>query len=274
MTSLRLRDLAPLHDTFLVDQYGTIHDGMRPYPGARDGLRRLREAGCRVVVLSNSGKRSARNIARLVRLGFDPDAWDLFLSSGEVAHDLLRQGRLFREQPRTCLLVSRDGDNSIIDGLGIALADRADEAEVVLIAGSEAPRVSLDDYAKRLAPAAARKVPALCVNPDMAMLTEEGLAIAPGRIATLYRDLGGEVVFIGKPYPDIYRAVRERFPDAQRLVGIGDSIEHDVVGAKSAGLAAAFVHTGIAEHLDEAGLEAEFERFRVRPDYVLDRFAW
>jgi HAD superfamily hydrolase (TIGR01459 family) len=271
--SLRLRDLVPLHDMMLIDQYGTLHDGMKPYPGAAEALFRLREAGCRVVILSNSGKRSAPNVARLLRLGFDPASFDLFLSSGEVAYDLLRWGRLFKRTPRTCLLISRDGDTSIVDGLGIAVVPRAEEAEAVLIAGSEAPRVGLDDYRALLAPAAARGVPALCVNPDMTMLTESGFAFAPGRIAQAYRELGGEVVFIGKPHPEIYRDVRERYPDAKSPVGIGDSLEHDVAGAKAAGIAAAFVRTGIAEKLDEGTLEAEFVR-HARPDYVLDRFVW
>ena len=274
MTPLRLRDLAPLYDTVLVDQYGTLHDGMRPYPGAQDGLSRLRQAGCRVVILSNSGKRSAPNVQRLVRLGFDPGSWDLFLSSGEVAYELMRYGRLFAHQPRAALVIARAGDRSIVDDLDIAVTDDAGAADVVLIAGSDAPQVGLDAYAARLAPAAARRVPALCVNPDMTMLTEYGQAFAPGRIARLYGDLGGEVVFIGKPYPEIYAAVRARYPDAQRIVGVGDSVEHDVAGAKAAGLSAAFVRTGIAEHLADAELEAAFARHGARPDHVLDRFVW
>jgi ribonucleotide monophosphatase NagD (HAD superfamily) len=108
----------------------------------------------------------------------------------------------------------------------------------------------------------------------MTMLTEYGQAFAPGRIARLYGDLGGEVVFIGKPYREIYGAVRARYPDARRLVGVGDSVEHDVAGAKGAGLSAAFVRTGIAEHLADADLEAAFARHRARPDHVLDRFVW
>src|SRR3712207_3390955 len=125
MTTLRLRDLAPLYDTFLIDQYGTLHDGMRPYPGAREALAALREAGGRVVILSNSGKRSAVNVQRLVRLGFDPGGWDLFLSSGEVAYDLLRFGRLFAQKPRAALVVARAGDRSVVEDLDIAVTEEA-----------------------------------------------------------------------------------------------------------------------------------------------------
>ena len=33
------------HDLSLVDQFGVLHDGARPYPGAVEALAGLREAG-------------------------------------------------------------------------------------------------------------------------------------------------------------------------------------------------------------------------------------
>ena len=38
------------------------------------------------------------------------------------------------------------------------------------------------------------------------MLTRAGLQPAPGAIASLYEEMGGKVEWIGKPYPEIYRA--------------------------------------------------------------------
>ena len=79
-----LAELADRFDVFVLDQFGVLHDGSTPYPGAVDALRLLKAAGKHILLLSNSGKRSAPNEARLVRLGFEPDSWDHFLSSGEV----------------------------------------------------------------------------------------------------------------------------------------------------------------------------------------------
>ena len=45
-----VRELAPRHDGFLLDQWGVLHDGSRPYAGALDCLERLRAAGKHVVV--------------------------------------------------------------------------------------------------------------------------------------------------------------------------------------------------------------------------------
>ena len=48
-----LADLASRYRGFIVDQWGVLHDGARPYADAFDCLVRLREAGKRIVLLSN-----------------------------------------------------------------------------------------------------------------------------------------------------------------------------------------------------------------------------
>lgn len=55
-----LSAVADAYDAFLVDQYGVLRDGRGPYPGAAETLVRLKQAGKRVIILSNSGKRSPR----------------------------------------------------------------------------------------------------------------------------------------------------------------------------------------------------------------------
>jgi HAD superfamily hydrolase (TIGR01459 family) len=268
----RLRDIAPAYRLFFVDQFGVLHDGHRPYPGAIDALKRLHGDGRRVVVLSNSGKRSAPNEARIAALGFDRGDWDLFLSSGEVAWRMLADQPKSR-RPRRCLILSRDRDASPIEGLGIGVTERAEDADLVLIAGSEAPERSLDDYHAVLEPAARRVVPALCVNPDMTMiLPGRGYAFGAGRIAKLYEGLGGPVTWIGKPYPEIYRMAQTLCGLDGPALGIGDSIEHDIAGAKSIGADGALVLSGI--HSGEDELESLYDEFGARPDHVLERFAW
>lgn len=273
-----LPDLAALagrHDIFLVDQFGVLHDGTAPYSGAVEALATLRAAGRRVVLLSNSGKRSAPNEARLLRLGFRPGSWDLFLSSGEVAWRRLA-GQLDSPAlaPGTrCLLIARDGDTSATDGLPLRLADDGGEADVILLAGSEGDRYPLDHYRALLAPAAARGVPCLCTNPDRIMLTAVGPRFGAGQIAELYAGLGGPVTWIGKPYPEIYRVALEAIGPGNP-VAIGDSLEHDIAGARGAGIASALVRSGILADLDPAALEGAFAAEGATPDYLLPGFVW
>jgi HAD superfamily hydrolase (TIGR01459 family) len=268
--TLRLRDLAPGYELFFVDQFGVLHDGTKPYPGAVAALRRLRDEGRKVIILSNSGKRSAPNEARIEKLGFDRASWDLFLSSGEAAWRLLAR-MAPGDRPGRCFVISRDGDASPVEGLGITTSDDAERCDMVLIAGSEAPDRTLDHYAAILGPAARRRVPAYCVNPDMTMLVPGGTAFGAGRIARLYEALGGAVTWIGKPHREIYETAFG-IVGIGRAIGIGDSVEHDIAGAKQAGADAALVLAGI--HHGERDLESVYETYGARPDHVLERFEW
>ncbi len=267
--------LLAAHDVFFVDQFGTLHNGTRPYPGAAAALRRLRAAGGRVVLLSNSGKRAAINTQRLMRLDIMPDAYDVMLTSGEVAFRMLAAGQIAAARGVSrCLLLERDGDGSLLDGLNLT-AVSADAAQLLIIAGSEGDRRTLAWYRDLLAPLARRAVPALCINPDRTMLTPNGLAFGAARIGETYAALGGDVTWIGKPYPAIYDAARAALgnPAPARAAGIGDSIEHDIVGARRAGCGAWLVRTGIIDGWDDAAIAAECSRYGVTPDGVLERFA-
>ncbi|HUG62819.1 MAG TPA: TIGR01459 family HAD-type hydrolase, partial [Methylomirabilota bacterium] len=270
-----LTDLAALaerHDVFLVDQFGVLHDGVAPYPGAVEALAALKAAGKRVVLLSNSGRRASVNEERLVGLGFLPGTWDLFLTSGEVAWRRLSGGLgepAVRPGTR-CLLIARGGDRSAVDGLDLTLVDDGRDAEIVLLSGSDGDTVPLERYRALLEPAAAAGAPCLCTNPDKIMLTPVGPRFGAGAIADLYAELGGAVTWIGKPYPEIYRVALDAMgnPAPDRAVAIGDSIEHDIAGAKGVGIAASLVRSGILADLSPGELRALCRHHGAEPDTV------
>ncbi|MGF7007530.1 TIGR01459 family HAD-type hydrolase [Aminobacter sp. BE322] len=270
-----IRDLAERFDVFILDQFGVLHDGTAPYPGAVEALVWLKQAGKRTLLLSNSGKRSAPNEARLAKLGFVSGSWDHFLSSGEVAWQSLRK-QLSNEAGLRCLLIARDGDRSAVEGLPLTLVDTGEEADIVLLSASEGDRYDLDHYRLLLQPAAARGIRCLCTNPDKIMLTSVGPRFGAGRIADLYAELGGEVAWIGKPFPEIYAAALDILgsPDPARVVCIGDSIEHDISGGQGAGLRTALVMTGVLETSSQAERDRLFEEHGATPDFLVRTFAW
>lgn len=281
-TAAGLAALVERYDLFLVDQFGVLHDGESAYPGAIEALGRLKDAGRTIVLISNSGRRADGNIARLAALGFPRWSYHAFVSSGEVAWMRIARGQLpvaTAVQPLRCLLVNRRGDESAVAGLPLALVAAAVDADFVLITGSDGDIRPIAHYRDLLAPAAARGLPCLCANPDKVMIVAEGAGFGAGRIAEVYAELGGPVTWIGKPFPEIYRfaleeAARDRpLPPPERIIGIGDSLEHDVAGAKGAGFAAALVTSGI--HADDGpdALAAAMAA-HAAPDLLLPRFTW
>jgi HAD superfamily hydrolase (TIGR01459 family) len=259
------------------DQYGVLHDGQNPYPGTRDALAALKSGGVKIVVLSNSGRTGAANAERLTRLGFEPDLYDFLVTSGDVANSLLRSGRFptLLAAGARCFVISTRGDDEFASALGLVPTAHSDEADLVIIAGSQADKVSLDDYRASLAPAARRGTPCMCVNPDKLMLTASGNAPGAGRIAEIYEELGGDVTWVGKPFPEIYRAAAElsQVQDPRDVLCVGDSVEHDIAGANQFGAFAALVRTGVLAGLSDKELAAEIGRHGALPDYVIRNLA-
>jgi HAD superfamily hydrolase (TIGR01459 family) len=265
--------IASSFEAVFFDQYGVLHDGRKAYPGARDTLRALKSRGVAIVVLSNSGRTGAANAERMTAFGFEPDLYDFLVTSGDVGRTLLKRGRFpaLLAPGARCFVISTGGDDEFASALGVVPTTHSDEADLVIIAGSQADTISLDNYRAALAPAARRGTPCICVNPDKLMLVALGNAPGAGRIAEIYEELGGVVTWVGKPFPEIYRAAAElaRVENPRDVLCVGDSVEHDIAGANRFGAFAALVRTGILAGLSDKELAAEIGRHEALPDYVI-----
>lgn len=278
--------LAARYDGFILDQWGVLHDGTRPYPGAVECLRALREAGKRIVVLSNSGRREADNLQVMARMGFDPALIDCLISGGEDARRALqtRKHPFHRALGRRCHAFTRAGDRSLLEGIGLELVDSVEEAGFLAVLGTDAPRRLVKDYEPELQTGIARGLPMVCANPDIVRLLPEGTTEAQGALARRYETLGGKVFYHGKPYPAIYASCFEALGCAKdRTIAIGDSLEHDILGATRVGIHSALIPGGV--HAAELGVSwgalpmpEKWRAFsaaaRARPDYLLAAFNW
>lgn len=268
-----LRDLADRYDCFFVDQYGVLRDAGGLLEGAREALAFLRAAGRTVIILSNSGQDGSFNARRLATLGIEPDAYTAFVTSGDTALALwARPDPPLPLRPGArCLSITSGAPVVLPERLGLVETDRGEDADLVLIAGSRTEDVGMAAYEALLRPAAARGVPALCTNPDFRKLIPSGTAPGPGAIAELYADLGGPVIWIGKPHAAIYEqaCAAAGQPARDRIVCIGDSLDHDVVGAEHFGLDSVLVGTGLAAGLDDDDLMAAAERAGAAPPWFM-----
>jgi HAD superfamily hydrolase (TIGR01459 family) len=250
-TTLLISGIEPLilrYDGFLVDQYGVLHDGEAPLPGAVAALELLRRAHKKVVLISNSGKRSRPNEERLDRIGIDRRLYETMVTSGETAWQGLRArtDETFAGLGERCLFLSRGGDRSALDGLSIvAVADTAD-ADFLLLSGIDADEAARTAASRLLEQALARDLPLVCTNPDLVSIEGGRHVDGPGAFARRYELAGGLVRWVGKPWPAIYRAALAALPVAPgHVLAVGDSFDHDIEGAVGMGIAAALVTEGV-----------------------------
>jgi HAD superfamily hydrolase (TIGR01459 family) len=286
-----LSAVADRYDGFLLDLWGCIHNGVRPFPGVLDALARLRAAGKRMLVLSNAPRRADAVAASMARLGVDPGLVDGVLCSGEATWQALRERHESGADPwharlgRRALHIGPDRDLSLFEGNGLERVTDVAAGDFALVTGPTEDLWPLTAHEDVLQACRARNLPMLCANPDLDVIRGETRLICAGAIARRYAELGGDVRQHGKPHADIYgRAlallgVRDR----ARVLAVGDSLRTDVAGARGAGIDVAFIPGGI--HADELGFRPGAEpdtaavaalaaKHAARPTWLLPELRW
>lgn len=250
-----ISDISDSYMGFIIDQWGVLHDGEKTYDGVVECLKELKARKKTVIILSNSGKRAEQNRDRLKKIGIGPSLYDVIVTSGEMTwqglHD--QDEGFFTGLGKKCLLFSRGGDRSIVDGLDIDIVDTADIADFVLIAGSDAPEKTLEDYEPHLRKASQRRLKALCANPDSKGVMGANQIMGPGRIAERYHELGGVVHYIGKPHKPIFQHCinflqkHDIYPG--QTVMIGDTMAHDMIGAANVMMDTCLIECGLHKNV-------------------------
>jgi HAD superfamily hydrolase (TIGR01459 family) len=268
-----IKVIAQAFDLFLIDQFGVLHDGSAPFPGATDLLQWLRNQGKPVVLLTNSAKTAEANIARLAKLGVPSNLFDSMLTSGDLARRKIQAGRLpppFRPGARV-LVIGKGDDDYRLGTAGLHAVQPGEACDFVLFAGSSVPALSMEHYREQLASPAKSGIPGLCCNPDLIMLTPSGPQPGCGALANLYRQLGGDILWIGKPEVSFFEEALMLFKPMlpRRTLVIGDSLEHDIIGGRRAGLRTALVRTGVHQKLRYADLVKRMQTTGAIPDFVV-----
>lgn len=244
-----LRGLAAQYDGFVIDLWGVLHDGTRPYPGAVSALTRLSDAGKAVVLLSNSPRRAASLVTLLTRMGIERRLYRAIVSSGEAVHAALlaRSDPWFAALGKKCYHVGPERDRHLFDGLGLTLVNQPEAGVFLLNTGPDDVSETLALYQPMLDRSAALGLKMICANPDLVVMHEGQEMLCAGSLAAYYQTLGGEVCYRGKPDPAIYQncfALLE-IQDNWRILAIGDSFHTDMVGAARAGIDALLCCGGV-----------------------------
>jgi HAD superfamily hydrolase (TIGR01459 family) len=284
MTSLRfverLSDLVEGVEVILSDIWGVVHNGLESFPVACEALHTFRQRGGTVILITNA-PRPADSVQRQLRkLGVADDTYDAIVSSGDLA-------RLFvADHPgKKMFWLGPERDSSIHRGLDPVISP-LEQADYIICTGLfDDETESAEDYRAMMLQARERKLPLICANPDIVVERGDRLIYCAGAIAELYRELGGEVIFYGKPHRPIYeRAMtlaaehRGHAAPLDRVLAIGDSVRTDLTGAHGFGIDCLFVTRGIHseefEGIDQLDPASVKELFGHPPKALMRELKW
>ena len=241
------------YDAVLSDVWGVIHNGIAATAPACDALIRFRHGGGTVMLITNAPRPGQVVIKFLDRVGVPHDAYDGIVSSGDVTRSVMAT-----RPDKAVFHIGPERDLPIFDGLGLHFVG-LEQADYVVCTGLRNDEVETpESYRAELGQLLKRKLFMLCGNPDLVVERGDKLVYCAGAIADLYRSLGGEVLYAGKPHPPIYDLALEHVakargarPPLTRVLAIGDSVRTDLKGATDYGLDCLFVTAGI--HAEELG---------------------
>ena len=284
MTSLRfverLRDLVDGVDVILSDIWGVVHNGLEAFPEACEALHTYRQRGGTVILITNA-PRPADSVQRQLRkLGVADETYDAIVSSGDLTRHFVAD-----HPGKKMFWLGPERDNSIYRGLDPVIGPLKQADYIVCTGPFDDETETPEDYRAMMLQALERKLPFVCANPDIVVERGDRLIYCAGAIAELYRELGGEVIFYGKPHRPIYEraielaAERQSHPVAlTRVLAIGDSVRTDLAGAHGFGIDCLFVTRGIhseefegVDQLDPASVK---ELFGHPPKALMRELRW
>lgn len=285
-----ISDISDSYSGFIIDQWGVLHNGDKPYDGVVECLKELKARKKHIIILSNSGKRAEVNKERLKKIGIGPSLYDQIVTSGEMTWQGINEQDegFFKGLGKKVYVLSRGGDRSIVDGLEVEVVDEPSKADFLIISGSDAPEKSIEDYEPILKEAVRSRLTALCANPDSRGVMGSLSIMGPGTIARRYQDFGGVVHYIGKPHQPIFKHCIKILQDKEIYPGqtivIGDALAHDILGGNMVNIDTCLVRTGLHESaFQNAQTPASLNKAltllanqfnNVRPKYLVESLKW
>ena len=264
-----LREIQSKYDAFFIDLWGVIHNGIKPYPEAINVLDNLKKLNKRFVLMSNAPRPSKSVKNFLLKLNMDKALINNIFTSGEAALKSLQKnsyGVFFYH-------LGPQRDDSIFEEFKENKV-KLDKADFILCTGFlDEQEESLEYYKKLLKKYIHLKM--ICTNPDLVVHRGDKQEYCAGTLAEIFKELGGEVTYFGKPYPEIYNFCIKK---NEKILVIGDNIKTDIKGANNMKLDSLFITWGVHKNeflnLEVKNYDKVLTKYKVETNYYQEKLTW
>ena len=231
-----LSQIQSQYDAFFIDLWGVIHNGIHLYPEAIDVLKNLNKINKRFVLISNAPRPSKSVEKYLLNLKMDKTFLKNIFTSGEAALQIIKKniyGKKFYHigpERDKDLIIGFEKNNTFLNS-----------CDFILCTGLFKDKENSLDYYKDLLKKYTKLI-MLCTNPDLIVHRGSKTEYCAGSVAEVFENLGGKVVYFGKPYPEIYNFCIKK---NETILAIGDNIRTDIRGANKMRFDSLFITGGI-----------------------------
>ncbi len=272
-------EISAKYDAALVDLWGCLHNGVKPFAAAVSALETFRDKGGVVFLLTNSPRPSTSVYLQLDQIGVARDLYKGCASSGDAARTALASGAY----GQNVFALGPERDLTFYEGIDVNRVP-LNQAEGIVCTGlfddtTETP----DDYRAIFLEAKNNGLKMLCANPDVMVDRGDKRIYCAGALGQAYTEMGGEVHYFGKPHPPIYDLAYQHLIDIsgreiapKKIIGIGDGIYTDIQGAIGENIDSLFITGGLAAEAtatdgqpDAGALKQFLEKAQLTPTYSM-----
>ena len=262
-----LAEIYTSYDTFIIDLWGVMHNGVKLNPKAIEAVDNLMKNKKKVVFLSNAPRPSSEVKKFLKQIKMEDRYLKNILTSGEAAMHALQNhkyGKFFfhlgPKRDDSVFFKIKENNTSL------------EKCNFILCTGLfDNHRDDLNYYKQLLKNYIDKKL--ICTNPDLTVHRGDVEEYCAGSIANLFESVGGKVIYFGKPYKEIYKMC---FEAGEKTVAIGDNLNTDIRGANNMNIDSIFISNGVhrAEFKSDSELSALSLRYKVKASYYQPQLIW
>ena len=262
-----LSEIYSSYDTFIIDLWGVMHNGISLNDKAIEAAGKLLEESKKIVFLSNAPRPSEKVREFLKKLKMEEKYLKNIITSGEAAMHAINEnrfGKLFYH-----LGPSRD------ESIFYKIKDnktKLENSDFILCTGLlDEHEDDLNFYKTFLKNSISKKL--ICTNPDLTVHRGQQEEYCAGSIAQVFESLGGKVVYFGKPYKEIYSLC---FNNKEKVLAIGDNLRTDIKGANNLNIDSIFISNGVhrCEFKNQNELKELLEKYKVESNYFQTDLTW
>jgi HAD superfamily hydrolase (TIGR01459 family) len=264
-----LNQIESKYDAFFIDLWGVIHNGIELHLKAINVLENLNNLNKRFVLMSNA-PRPSKNIENfLAKLQMNKIFFKNIFTSGEAALKSLQKN----SYGKNFYHLGPKRDSSLFKSFE-KNEKNLKNADFILCTGL------LDDHEESLSYyenllKKYTKLKMVCTNPDLIVHRGKDQEYCAGTLAEIFKDLGGDVIYFGKPYPEIYNFCTRK---NEKVLVIGDNIRTDIKGANNMNFDSLLITSGV--HRDEflnsqyQNYDKILEKYKSKTNYYQEKLVW
>ena len=113
----------------------------------------------------------------------------------------------------------------------------------------------------------------ICTNPDLIVDRGDRRELCAGSVAMVFNKLGGEVVYFGKPFPEVYnQSINNK---DKKILCIGDNLNTDIKGANLLNYDSLLISDGIhKQEIEENGIDKVSKNYEAICNYTQSKLRW